>query len=505
MAAGRYSQRERRMAAQTVLLVGLVAVLAIALRARIQASHAVIIAITALVELAIIVPMTRVLAERRARREATAAHPSSRLGTVGAQPRDAIVQSVELALANDASAAVLLLDLDGFKLVNEAFGHDVGDHLIETMIGRLDTVAGSIDEVFHLGGDEFGIVLRGPIGLVAASDRAGFLADIVAAPLTIVGIELAVTASIGVALASRDDDAVAVIDHASTAVHRAKRLGGRRVVLYDEALRTEARDRLALGAALRHAVERDELIVEFQTINHVTDGTPFAMEALVRWQHPTLGLLSPERFIPLAEDTGAITAIGRWVLDASCRQLVQLDQQFSEAGQATFDLWVNVSPKQLGSLDFVTDVRSILATHGIAASRLTMEITENSLIDDVDGASAVLHALKALGLQIAIDDFGTGFSALSYLNQLPIDILKIDRRFVSAVSAGGDSSVLANVISLGHDKGLMVIAEGVETMEQRNVLRRLGCEAAQGWYFSRPVVSPEVGRRVLADRVRLRG
>jgi diguanylate cyclase (GGDEF)-like protein len=504
MAAVSHASRDRALAVGVVLTTSLAGVVALTVWLTTRNTGAAMVFVTTLVQLAVAGSIRSFGYGRDARHAAAQSHPSVVLDRDEVRPRRALIQAIQAGIANDGSAAVLLFDLDGFKLVNEAFGHDVGDHLIDVIHQRLVSAAGESATVFHLGGDEYGLVLGGPIGLVTTHEQAAFLADLVASPISIVGLELAVTASVGVALGSKDDLPISVLDHASTAIHRAKRLGGRRVVLYDDALRSEARDRLALSTSLRHAVDRDELIVEFQTINNLTSGTPFAVEALVRWQHPTLGLLYPERFIPLAEDTGAIEKIGRWVLDTACREIAGLDAAMKKANitSAPLQLWVNVSPKQLTSLDLVEDVRTALSTHGIAPSRLTLEITENSLIDDVDGAADVLGALKAIGLRLAIDDFGTGYSALSYLDQLPVDALKIDRRFVSALQSAGDSAVLANVISLGVDKGLQVIAEGVETVEQQLLLRRLGCVSAQGWFYSRAVSAELLTRAICSGTVR---
>jgi diguanylate cyclase len=504
MAVVSHAPRDRALTVGVVLTTTFVTAVAAGLWLFEHRTASAVVLATSAGQLALINAVRQVMRRQHARRDAVKAHPSVVLDRDEVRPRRALIESIQRGIDNDGSTAVLLFDLDGFKLVNEAFGHDVGDHLIDVIHQRLVAAAGDSATVFHLGADEYGLVLGGPIGMIATHEQAAYLADIIAAPITIVGLELAVTASVGVALGSKDDVPISVLDHASTATHRAKRLGGRRVVLYDDALRSEARDRLALSTALRHAVDREELVVEFQTINNLTSGTPFAVEALVRWQHPTLGLLNPERFIPLAEDSGAIDKIGRWVLNTACREIAKLDEAMvqSNAASAPLQLWVNVSPKQLTSLDLVDDVRTALAKHGLAASRLTLEITENSLIDDVDGAADVLGALKALGLRLAIDDFGTGYSALSYIDQLPIDALKIDRRFVVALQSPGDASVLASVISLGLDKGLQIIAEGVETAEQQSVLRRLGCVSAQGWLYSRAVPAEILTRAICSTPAR---
>jgi diguanylate cyclase len=495
MAADRYTQRERHIAAMAAAFATAVAIAAIILRHRLRVDHAVVAIITAIVELAIVVPTTLLIVERRGRRSSIAHHPTAQPTTASARPLQPLMDALARALVDAETAAVVLVDLDGFKLINEAFGHDVGDHVIATVEARLRSATGPGTALCHIGGDEFGLVLTGPINLAAAKEQATFLADVVAAPLTIVGIELANTASLGVALAHRANVAAEAIDHAATAVHRAKRLGGRQVVLYDETLRAEARDRLALSAALRHAADRDELLVEFQTINNLVDGVPFAIEALVRWNHPTLGLLGPDRFVPLAEDIGAIKLIGRWVVDAACRQLRGIDSACdSSKTSQRLGLWINVSPKQLDSLEFASDIQRTVSSYGIDPTRVTLEITENALIDDIDGVTAVLHALRAFGVRIAIDDFGTGFSALAYLNELPVDVLKIDRRFVSGLVGGSDRAILSSVIQLGFDKGLMVVAEGVESVGQRDLLQQLGCASAQGWYFGRATSSAEIVR-----------
>ncbi len=488
-------QRDRRIAAGLGAVLALCVIGAALANLPMQPDLAIVALAAALLELAVIVPVSLAVVDARARRRARQGHPVVHRVSEGNHPRQALIASVHQCLERDGSVAVALFDLDGFKLVNEGFGHDVGDHVIRTMQSRLLAAGGENTDVFHLGGDEFGLVFRGPIGLLPANDQARYLTEVIAVPFTIVGIELAVTASVGVALGSTGDMPAGILDHAAMAVHRAKRLGGRRVVLYDDALRTEARDRLALSAALNHAVERNELVLEFQTVNRLDDNKPIAIEALVRWRHPIHGLLPPERFIPLAEDIGVIGAIGQWVLAEGCRELAALD--LALGSEAPTQLWVNVSPRQLESLAFVADVNSALAISGIDPARLVLEITENTLIGDIEGVSTILNTLKATGVTVAVDDFGTGFSALAYLDQLPVDILKIDRQFVAALNEEPPSTaIIGSVITMGRGKRLMVVAEGVETLAQRDLLRSLGCDAAQGWFYGRPTTSTDLVRRL---------
>lgn len=501
MAVGRM-QRDRRIAVVLVTIVAMCGLGALVARLPLQPNIVAIALAAALLELVVVVPVTLAVMKERSRRAARKSHPATHTPSDTSRARKALIEAVGDAMNRDGSVAIALFDLDGFKLVNAGFGHDVGDHVISTMHTRIAESSGENTMVFHLGGDEFGVVLNGPIGLLPANDQARYLTDIIAEPLVIVGVELAVTTSVGVALGAHGDSPAGVLDHASMAVHRAKQLGGRRVVLYDDALRTEARDRLALSAALNHAVDRNELVIEFQTVNRLTDDVPIAVEALVRWKHPIHGLLPPERFIPLAEEIGAIGSIGRWVLKAACRELSNLDAALGAASPS--QVWVNVSPRQLESLAIVDDVGTALRLAGIKAERLVIEVTESTLISDTAGVAAILDALKSTGVTVAVDDFGTGFSALAYLDQLPLDILKIDRQFIAAIHDNtSNTAIVSSVITMGHEKGLTVIAEGVETLIQRDVLRSFGCDAAQGWFYGRPTTSADMVRRISSRNERL--
>jgi diguanylate cyclase (GGDEF)-like protein len=450
----------------------------------------VVVAIAVALELAVVLPLAMLLTERRAARATTEREPTSVAQRLSAPPRSRLVASIEAAIASDGEVAVLIVDLDGFKLINEGFGHVIGDQVIATTTARLERFVGEAGMVVHLGGDEFGVVLHAPTDFVVAEQRAAALDDVISAPIHADSIEIAVTASIGVAVSVASENAADVLDHASMAAHRAKRSGGRRVVLYDDSLRDLARNRIALSAALRHAVFRDELRLEFQTVNNLASGRPVAVEALVRWNHPTLGVLLPEHFIPMAEDIGTINALGQWVLERACREVRAMDA--ATAGRGALGIWINVSPLQLASPGFAKMVREALVVHGIAAHRLTLEITESTLMDDLDHAGEVLTELHDIGVRVAIDDFGTGYSALAYLDELPVDVVKIDRCLVARLADGGDSAVVASVIRMGAAKGLMVVAEGVETAEQQSVLRSLGCSLAQGWFYSRSMPIEEL-------------
>ena len=379
-----------------------------------------------------------------------------------------------------ASFAVLFLDLDRFKLVNDSLGHRAGDELLVQIARRLESCRRAGDTVARLGGDEFTLLVEG----VASEEEAIAVSERVhralAPPYLIEGHEVFAGASIGIALGGPSTERVEhLLRDADTAMYRAKVRGSRHAV-FDSSMHERAMAALRIENELRRALERGEMRVHYQPIVELASGRTLGVEALVRWEHRERGLIPPSEFIPLAEETGLVVPLGRWVLDEACRALAALP------GQIT--LSVNLSGRQLLQADFCAELKAMLERCRIEPSRLRLELTESMLIGNGAAARAALTHLRATGVRLCIDDFGTGYSSLSYLHELPIDDLKIDRSFVGAM--GDDErkiKIVQSILVLGKSLGIDVTAEGVETQQQAELLRRLGCERAQGYYFARPV------------------
>jgi diguanylate cyclase (GGDEF)-like protein len=371
---------------------------------------------------------------------------------------------------------VLFLDLDRFKFVNDSLGHDAGDRLLTQIAQRMIAGLRASDTVARLGGDEFVVVVedvKDELEVHAAVQR---VAAILEEPFEVDAQTLFVSASIGVSVARDEAEAAELLREADDAMYRAKQRG-RRSVEYQTGQQAPVNtNRLARVTGLHRALERDELVVYYQPIVDIRSRRPVALEALVRWNHPDIGLVPPADFIPLAEDTGLIVPLGWRVLEhARCRLLRSPDLAIA----------VNVSARQLSETDFVPRLTQLVAD--LPRGSLTLEITESLLIDDPDNTAATLAALDEVGIRIALDDFGTGYSSLSNLSTLPIHQLKIDRSFVSGLGERPESEALVSgIINLGHGLELEVVAEGVETEQQAHRLERLDCDFAQGYFFGRP-------------------
>ncbi len=392
------------------------------------------------------------------------------------------------------AVAVVLLDLDRFKGVNNSMGHGVGDQLLEAVAGRLRQAAGGAELIARLSGDEFLALFVDPQGSAHAAASA-FIArarSAVAGPFEIGTAELFCDVSVGVALNTFGvDDPETLLSNAEAAMYQAKRRGGSGVETFGESMRIEVLDRLTTEHSLRRALERRELEIHYQPVVEIAGVTTVGVEALVRWDHPDQGLVAPYRFIPVAEESGLIIPIGAWVLEEACRQL----REWRRAGPARIggSLEVNLSARQIDDPRIVRTVEGILARTGIPPELLTLEITESALMHDAAAALTVLRALKALGVQLAIDDFGTGYSSLGYLRRFPLDFVKVDRMFVEELGVRDEGAeIVAAVVGLAHALGLEVVAEGVETEVQLEVLRDLGCDYAQGYLFSKPVPAVEL-------------
>jgi diguanylate cyclase (GGDEF)-like protein/PAS domain S-box-containing protein len=407
--------------------------------------------------------------------------------------RDRLEHALARARRSAVTVAVLFCDLDGFKMINDTLGHDIGDLLLVEVARRFEQGLREGDTAARIGGDEFAIVLD-DTNPGDAVDLAQRLLDAVREPFSVDGREILVRASIGVADSSSDAvDAEELICRADIAMYAAKTKGRDRFQSFEPAMQVELSARHLLHGDLRHAVLLDgALVLHYQPIIDLETGTIDSIEALVRWNHPTRGLVPPDEFIPMAEETGLIVDIGRYVLREACWQMMQWR---SLPGTAHVSMSVNVSSHQLYDGQFVSDVETSLRDSGLPASGLILELTESSLLSDTSRVHQRLAALRSLGVRVAIDDFGTGYSSLAYLRSFPIDFLKIDRSFVNELEDASDdqgSSLVRSIISIGHDLDLVVIAEGIEHASQLDELRAAGCDFGQGYFFGRPIPPDEV-------------
>lgn len=379
---------------------------------------------------------------------------------------------------------VLFMDLDQFKTVNDNWGHETGDELLNVVAKRLSSSVRSTELVARVGGDEFIIVcehIAAPNDIVEVARR--MLAQF-ATPVVLRSASISITSSVGATLARPRDRAVTVEDllrEADTAMYRAKAGGGDDVMLFDESMRTEIAERIALEGSLRSALERGELEMHYQPIVDLRTGGITGFESLMRWQHPSLGSVPPDRFIPVAEETGLIVKLGRWAIEESVSQLAQWRHEFNRP----LTISVNLSARQIRDPELVDTVRQALARTGLPGCALCLEVTESTLMENVETTASTIAALKSLGILLSADDFGTGYSSLAYLRQYPFDEVKVDRSFVDGLGRGGDDDVIVGaVLSMATALSLSTVAEGVETTGQRERLLDLGAHRAQGWLFS---------------------
>jgi len=382
--------------------------------------------------------------------------------------------------------AVIFIDLDRFKNINDTLGHDAGDQLLQRIGQRLARSMRASDLVARLGGDEFVVLVDDLEDPALVADIAAKLLRLIEQPVQIHGRELAVTASIGIATYPADgQDLQSLLKHADIAMYRAKDEGRNRFARYSPDIETTHPDRLALEARLKKAVvEGGQFLLHYQPKMSVGDGRIVGAEALVRWLGPDGRILPPDAFIPLAEETGLIAAIGEWVLRTACRHAAG----WAAMGLPPVSVAVNLSPRQFHSADFLPGVRRILAETGVDPSRVELELTESAVMHDVEHVALLLTELKGMGLRIAVDDFGTGYSSLGYLKRLPLDALKVDRSFIRDVPGDQDDVAITRaVVAMAHSLRLTVVGEGVETEEQLAFLRQIGCDEMQGFLFSRPV------------------
>ena len=398
-------------------------------------------------------------------------------------------QALLLALRSESPAALLLLDIDRFKTVNDSLGHAVGDQVLKHISKRLSGALRDSDTLARLGGDEFVALLPG-CTVEDAMHVADKLRAVLEAPIPLDGSHARVqmTASIGVCGFPKDgQDLDQLLKNADIAMYEAKRAGRDCARFFLRAMNQALDERLDIEAALRHALSQGLLQLHFQPKIRLSDRRLVGVEALLRWHDAERGWVPPDRFIPVAEESGLINALDAWVLEQSCAQLARWRAQ----GVDVPGLSVNVSPQRFHQDDVAAHARALLARHGLAASDLTLEVTERLMLDDTSRPRAQLQQLHEMGVGVSVDDFGTGYSSLSYLKRLPVTELKLDKSFVRDLEQDADDRALSSaVIGIGRSLGLTVVAEGVETAGQRDLLLTMGCDAAQGWLFGRPM-APE--------------
>jgi diguanylate cyclase (GGDEF)-like protein len=406
-------------------------------------------------------------------------------------------QMLARARRERTASALLYLDIDDFKDINDTLGHDAGDQLLIAVGNRLSSALREVDTVGRLGGDEFVVLLEGAslgAGVQAVADR---ILGVLETPFEIPGNDapLGVTASIGIAEGDRMTPGDLLRD-ADIALYRAKATGKRHAVLFSPSMQKAVDDHRNLDLDLRRALEGDEFFLLYQPIVDLASGTVTGVEALLRWRHPERGVLQPAEFLPLLESSGLIIPVGSWVLDVACRQGALWHSQGN-----SLTVSVNLAAAQLGRDRIVDDVNRALAASGFDPSMLTLELTETVLMHDVQPTLSRLELLKAIGVRLAVDDFGTGYSSLAYLRQFPIDVLKIDKSFVLAIADSPDSiAIVHTLVQLGKVLGLEIIAEGVENDEQRTRLKAEEVETAQGFLFGRPLDVEALNRLLTKPR-----
>ena len=397
--------------------------------------------------------------------------------------------------------AIAFVDLDHFKIINDSLGHTLGDKLLATIAERLHSTVRDGDTVARLGGDEFILVLNDQTKEDVIFRAMQRILNTVSAPMVIDGRELCITCSAGVSLYPQDGtDAETLLRNADAAMYQAKERGRNNFQFYTSEMNALVSERLALEHSLRRALERNELLLHYQPKVDLASGLIIGAEALVRWQHPEWGLIFPQRFIPIAEETGLIVPIGEWVLRTACMQ----NRRWQDAGLPPVTVSVNVSARQFRQPTLVKSVGQILSETGLRPEHLEMELTESMVMHNVEAAIAILKRLKDFGVRLSVDDFGTGHSSLSYLKRLPIDTLKIDQSFVNHIGHPyePDDGVLARaIISLGHTLRLKVIAEGVETDAQLRFLKTHQCDEVQGYYFGKPMPAEEYAQTLAAQHL----
>jgi diguanylate cyclase (GGDEF)-like protein len=399
--------------------------------------------------------------------------------------QDRVGHALVRADRHPGALAVLFVDLDGFKDVNDSLGHGAGDLLLCSVAERLRACVRPADTAARLGGDEFAILLEDVESEMDATRVAQRLLGALAVPFNVGGVETTINASIGIAFNNGADTVEELLRNADVAMYSVKDSGRGRYELFETHMHATVVNRVELERQLRGALVADQFVVHYQPVVDLDTGTILGLEALLRWQHPTRGLLGPADFIEVAEETGAIVPIGTWVLETACHEARRWQDQYPDQN---LRLSVNLSPTQVFQADMVDTVRGALDRSGLAPGSLVLELIEDVVIKDVGAASSRLSELKVLGIRLAVDDFGTGYSSLNYLRSLPFDILKIDKSFIDDITVDPTKFAVGKlIIDLAHTLGLRTVAEGVERPEQAAALRELKCHAAQGYLFARPL------------------
>lgn len=401
-----------------------------------------------------------------------------------------LIKAIDSAVPGIDRMALLVIDLDNFKTVNDSLGHPSGDRLLAELARRLSAHMDQAQRLFRLGGDEFVIFIEQLDKEETVVELAGRLIKLISEPCDVDNHVLHMTSSIGISLYPEDGrDGQALIRNADTAMYCAKAHGRANYKFFTEPMNAAATKRLHLESELWRALAENQLVLHYQPQVDLLSGKVVGVEALVRWRHPTRGLIGPAEFIPVAEECGLILPLGHWVLLTACRQVRSWLDQGADMGEMA----VNISAHQFRQPDFARTVRAVLAETGVSANRLELEITESTVMHGVDEAIRTLAELKDMGVKLAIDDFGTGYSSLAYLRRFPLDRLKIDRSFLADVDSDPDAaSLLTSIVLLGRSLGLQLVAEGVENFAQAEFLRTLECERVQGFHFYQPVSADEV-------------
>jgi diguanylate cyclase (GGDEF)-like protein len=402
-------------------------------------------------------------------------------------------QALAHSRRDEGSLAVLFVDLDNFKIINDSLGHTAGDRLLVEVARRLENCLRSEDTVARFGGDEFVILLE-QVGEDEATLLAERITEQMRAPFTLEVKEVFVGVTLGITVSHTGQDSVEdLIRHADTAMYWAKSNTLRNYEVFEEIMSTEAINRLEIGNELPRAIERGEFALHYQPIVDLASCSVISMEALLRWEHPERGLLSPTEFIPLAEQSGLVNTIGQWVLEEACNQRCSMRDPNPHIQPQRVS--VNLSPQQLKDPRLAQSIIRILEEIGMEPDCLELEITESAVVEDEGLVPAVLYEIKDLGVRLAIDDFGTGYSSLAHLKLLPVDTLKIDRSFINNIARDQkDELIVSATASIAQSMGIEVVAEGIETTEQFERLRELGCELGQGYLFSKPVTAEEISQ-----------
>jgi diguanylate cyclase (GGDEF)-like protein len=441
-----------------------------------------------------------------ARAKERVAHDALHDGLTGLPNRVLFLDRLNQARARAAGRegaffAVLLLDLDRFKLVNDGLGHNVGDELLVAASAVIKRCIGEVDTVARLGGDEFAVLLENVAGVEDASRMARKISEGLSTPFHIGDSDVFTTASIGIALGhdaySRGED---VLRDAHTAMYGAKAAGASRHVVFKGSMRMRAVKLLQTETDLRRALQRRELLLHYQPIVSLASARIVGFEALVRWQHPRRGLVSPLEFVPIAEETGLILPIGRWVLAEACACVKEWESRQGAALDVSVN--VNLSGRQFAQQDLVAEIDGVLGEAKMDPQKLKLEVTESVLMENADSARITLESLRERGIRLCIDDFGTGYSSLAYLVRLPVDTIKVDRAFVRGMFERDENlEIVRTIVQLAKNLRMGIVAEGVETKEQRAKLVELGCELGQGYLFAKPVDAETAWGMLAASRV----